>query len=123
VSKAARSVFLFGIYVVALGLVLIVAPNTLLGLFGVAKTHEVWIRVLGVLIFNIGVYYVLAGRENFRSIIVASIPIRFGTMTFLVIFVLLNYADAAVIPFGLLDVATAIWTLTAIRADARGQRR
>lgn len=118
-TKAARSVFLFGIYVVGLGLVLILAPNTLLGLFGVAKTHEVWIRVLGVLIFNIGVYYLLAGRNDFRPIIVASIPIRFATMTFLVVFVLLRYADAAVIPFGLIDVATALWTLTALRADAR----
>jgi hypothetical protein len=120
-GKAARSVFLFGIYVVGLGLVLIVAPNTLLGLFGVAKTHEVWIRVLGVLIFNIGVYYILAGRSDFRPIIVASVPIRFGTMTFLAIFVLLSQADAAVILFGLVDVASAIWTLTAIRAENRAR--
>jgi len=120
-GKAARSVFLFGIYVVGLGLVLIVAPNTLLGLFGVAETHEVWIRVLGVLIFNIGVYYILAGRRDLRPIIVASVPIRFGTMTFLAIFVLLNQADATVILFGFVDVATAIWTLSAIRAEHRAR--
>ena len=120
-SKAARSVLLFGIYVVALGVVLVVAPNPLLRLFGVAETHEVWIHVLGVLIFNIGICYVLAGSNDIRQIVAASVPIRFGTMTFLLLFVLLGHADAALIGFGLVDVATAIWTLTALRADARAQ--
>ena len=72
-----------------------------------------------MLIFNIRIFYLLAGRNGFPPIIVASISIRFATMMFLVVFVLLNYADAAVIPFGLLDVATAVWTLTSLRADAR----
>ena len=118
-SKAARSLFVFGIYVEGLSLVLIVAPNVLLRLFGVARTHEVWIRVLGVLVFNIGVYYLLAARHEFRPIIVASIPIRFGLMAFFVAFVLLDYADPAVLAFGLLDVVTALWTIAALRADAR----
>jgi hypothetical protein len=119
VNKAARSVLLFGIYVVALGVTLVVAPNPLLRLFGVAETHEVWIHVLGVLIFNIGIFYVLAGSTNIPQIIVASVPIRFGTLTFLLLFVLIGNADSALIGFGLVDAATAIWTLTALRADAR----
>jgi hypothetical protein len=119
VSKGARSVLLFGIYVVALGVTLVIAPNPLLRLFGVAETHEVWIHVLGVLIFNIGIVYVLAGSDDIPQIIVASIPIRFGTLTFLLLFVLLGNADPALIAFGLVDAATAIWTVAALRADAR----
>ena len=56
-SKSARSVFVFGIYLALLGSVLVVAPNVLLSLFGVALTDEVWIRVVGVLV--IGVSFVL----------------------------------------------------------------
>jgi hypothetical protein len=119
VSKAARSVFLFGVYVVVLGMTLVVAPNPLLRLFGVAETYEVWIHVLGVLIFNIGVFYVLAGLNEIRPIVLASIPIRFGTMTLLVLFVLLGDAENALILFGLVDVACALWTIAALRADAR----
>ncbi len=57
-SRAAKSVFFFGIYVLSLGVVLIIAPNVLLKLFGVPETSEVWIRVVGVVVLIIGYYYV-----------------------------------------------------------------
>jgi hypothetical protein len=123
VSKAARSVFVFGVYVEGLALVLIFAPNRLLALFGVAPTHEVWIRVLGVLVLNTGVYYLLAGRCDFRPIIIASVPVRFGLMLFFVSFVLLDYGKPAILLFGALDVLTAIWTVAALRADARADAK
>ena len=120
-SKAARSVFVFGIYAEGLALVLIFAPNRLLDLFGMATTHEVWIRVLGVLVLNIGVYYLLAARFEFRPVILASIPVRFGLMLFFVAFVLLDYATPAILLFGGLDVLTAFWTVAAISADSRAR--
>ncbi len=118
-SRAARSLFVFGIYLEALAIVLIVWPNRLLHLFGVAQTHEVWIRALGVLVLNIGVYYLVAAHHDFRSIIVASVPIRFGVMGFFVAFVLMNFAEAPVLIFGAADVVGAVWTFRALRADAR----
>ena len=48
------------------------APGPLLGLFGLAAT-EVWIRVVGVLAFNIGVYYWAAAAAESRPVFVASV--------------------------------------------------
>lgn len=62
-SQAARSLFVFGIYLFLLGAVLVVAPNLLLPLFQMPETSEVWIRVVGMLVFIVGYYYVAAKNE------------------------------------------------------------
>lgn len=120
-SRAARSLFAFGIYLEGLAIVLIIWPNALLRVFGVPPTHEVWIRMLGVLALNIGVYYLVAARDEFRPIIRASVPIRVGVMGFIVVFVLTNVADTAVLVFGAADLIGAAWTFAALRADARAR--
>jgi hypothetical protein len=56
-TAAARSIQVFCAYLVALALALLLSPNTLLGLFGFAPTGEVWIRVVGMLVGILGVYY------------------------------------------------------------------
>lgn len=61
-SKSAFSVKAFGIYLLVLGVGLAFAPNLLLSAFGMPVTSEVWIRVVGVLVFNIGIYYIYAAR-------------------------------------------------------------
>ncbi len=118
-SRASRSLFVFGIYLELLGPVLIVAPNALLDLFGVARTHEVWIRLLGVVVGGVGVYYLLAARAGFRPVIVASVPVRLALMAFVATFVALGYAAPAVLVFGGADVAGAVWTASALRAERR----
>jgi hypothetical protein len=118
VSRAARSLFVFGIYLEFLALTLIFAPNVLLRAFHVATTHEIWIRLVGVLAGNIGVYYLLASRLGFSPIIVASVPVRFVLMVCFAGFVVFDHADPAILFFGVADVAGATWTLAALRADA-----
>ena len=55
-SRSARSVFLFAIYLFVLGPVLLLAPNFLLSAFNIPETGEVWIRVVGMLATFIGYY-------------------------------------------------------------------
>jgi hypothetical protein len=49
-SKSALSVFVFGLYLLVVGIVMLVVPNFLLGLFSIPSTTEVWIRVAGMLV-------------------------------------------------------------------------
>lgn len=63
-TASARSVFVFAFYLVGLALVLLVAPNVLLRLFGVPVTGEVWIRVVGMLVLFLGFYYAQAARRG-----------------------------------------------------------
>jgi gamma-glutamylcyclotransferase (GGCT)/AIG2-like uncharacterized protein YtfP len=63
-SRAAKSLFVFGVYLCGLGLLLLLAPNLLLQLFGVPPTHEVWIRINGMFVLCLSFYYVQAARNK-----------------------------------------------------------
>lgn len=53
-GKAAKSVFVFGIYILVVGTTLMITPNTLLGPFGLELATDVWVRVTGMLIEILG---------------------------------------------------------------------
>jgi hypothetical protein len=55
-SYAAKTVFFFGCYLLALGAALVLVPNVLIGLFQFPQTSEVWVRVTGMLSLFLSVY-------------------------------------------------------------------
>ena len=114
-SKAAISIFVFGLYLALTGVTLVVAPNLLLGTLRLPPTNEPWVRVLGVVAFVLAFYYIQAARQEVTSF--------FRWTTVARTFVLLAFiglwaagvAPAAVIIFGAIDTAGAIWTALALR--------
>jgi hypothetical protein len=121
-NRAAKSLFAFGVYLECLAVILILVPNALLAVFRVPSTHEVWIRCLGAVVGCIGVYYVLAARHEFAPIVVASIPVRLALAACFAAFVVFDHADPSLLFFGAADLAGAVWTLGALRRDARPVR-
>jgi hypothetical protein len=116
-SKATFSARVFAVYVFVVSTVLVVAPNVLLAIFGIASTSEVWIRVAGVLAFNIGIYaWVGAGHRPFLE---ASVYTRALVCAAFVAFALLGLASPMIVLFGLIDLAGGVWTWLALKADAR----
>jgi len=114
-SRAAASVFSFGIYLVALGLGLIAVPNLVLAPFGFPPTSEVWLRVVGVLAVALGGYYVLAARAGLEAFFRATVVMRSFAFVCFAAFVLLGLAKPALALFGAVDLAGAAWTATALR--------
>jgi hypothetical protein len=115
-SHSARSVFVFGLYLVGLSLILLVAPNVLLGMFSLASTSEVWVRVVGMLALILGFYYIQAARKEMTEFFWWTVYARSTVILFFIAFVLLGYANPPLILFGLVDLLGAIWTGWALRA-------
>ncbi len=120
-SRAARSVFFFGIYILLLGVVLIVSPNVLFKFFKVQETTEVWIRIVGVMVLLIGYYYVRAAtnEKGLTKFFRWTIYTRSSVIVFFTVFVLLNFVSPILILFGVIDLAGAIWTALALRSTAK----
>ena len=118
-SYPALTVFVFACYLLGLGTMLVLAPNLLLGLFGVAPTVEVWIRVTGMLVLFIGTYYVLAAMSEMQQFFRWSIAIRASVVAFFAVFVLLGFAPTVLLLFGLVDLVGAAWTGLALWQAAR----
>jgi hypothetical protein len=108
-SHPSKSLFAFGCYLVLVGVTLLLVPNLLLGLFRLPLTTEVWIRVVGML--------VLARLEN-RLFMQWSVWLRGSVILFFGAFVLAGLASPALLLFGAVDFAGALWTWSALRKDA-----
>jgi hypothetical protein len=90
-------------------------PNLLLQIFGIPATEEVWIRVAGVLTFNIGFYYHRNAITNNVSFLKTTIPTRILVFVAFTTFALLQYVSPVLIIFGTIDLSGAIWTWYALK--------
>jgi hypothetical protein len=116
-SKAAKSLFVFGLYLCGLGLLLLLAPNLLLQFFGVPSTSEVWIRINGMFVLCLSFYYVLAARHGLAVFIRWTVWARGAVIIYVAAFVFLASAPKALLWFGLIDLLAATWTWLALRKD------
>ena len=118
-TPAARSLQVFGIYLIGIGVVLLFVPNLLLGLFGFPPAEEVWIRVLGLVVGILGVYYVIAAVRALRPLYLPTVILRSLAFTTFVALALLNLAPAQLVIFGVIDLLGALWTWRALRVEPR----
>ncbi len=115
-SKAAFTIKVFGVYLFGLGVFLVLLPNLLLSLFAFPATNEVWIRVLGVVVINVGVYYWYAAVSEAKRFFVASVYARAFVLLAFTAFALLDFAKPMLIAFGAVDALGALWTYLALRS-------
>jgi hypothetical protein len=118
-SSSAFSAKVFAIYLFLAGLTLVTVPNLLLSLLQIPSTPDVWIRVVGLVAFMIGVYAWVAASHEFKPFLVASVYTRFVVFVAFTTFALTGLGSPMIILFGLADLAGGIWTYSALRADAR----
>jgi hypothetical protein len=114
-TAAAKSVYVFAIYLIVLSVSLIAFPNTLLATFQLPTTDEVWIRVVGVLVFSLSVYYFYMATENNTVFFALSAYVRSTIIVWFTLFVVLGWAPPMLIMFGVVDLLAAIWTFVALR--------
>ncbi|HVU12059.1 MAG TPA: hypothetical protein VHD90_12315 [Phototrophicaceae bacterium] len=113
-SRASISIYVYSVYLIGQGLVLLVAPNFALGLFGLPAAHEVWVRVLGYALISASSYLIFAARRDVTDIFIASIVFRIGLLIAFAVFVALGYAPSALLLLAPADVIFALWTAWAI---------
>ena len=108
-SSAARSILIYAVYVFALGATLTLIPNVPLPLFGLPQAGEVWIRVAGMTVMFLSLFYVVAARNEYRELFVASVPVFFAA------FAAAGFTSWNILLFTPADVLFALWTLSSLR--------
>lgn len=120
-SRAARSVLVFGIYIGVVGLLLCTLPNLVIGPLGFPEAREPWIRVLGVVVVVVAFYYVQAARHELTPFIQWTVPARVIVLVGFVLLVVAGHVAPSLILFGLIDAAGAAWTAFELAATRRAQ--
>ena len=119
-TRAATSVIAFSVYLLALGLVLIFAPNTLLAVFGLPPVTDVWLRVVGMLVLVLAYYYARAARLGLTAFFPLTVHVRCAVILVFAGFVAAGLVAPVLLLFGVADFAGAIWTWRALALDASG---
>ncbi len=116
-SKSAISVFIFGIYLAINGLLLLFVPNLLLTSLGIEPTSEVWIRLSGILLMAISVYYFVGAKYEIIVVFKATAFIRFTIIVFFTAFVLLELVSPGIIIISAIDFIGGIWTYAMLKKE------
>ena len=109
-SRAARSVYVFSLYLMVMGALLTLIPNVLLGVLSLAQTDEVWIRMVGMLAFILGFYYFKAAQANLTDFFRWTV---YGRLAGFLMFCFLGFGGfgpPVLILFGVMDGLAALWT-------------
>ena len=116
-SGAARSIAVFGVYCTVVGLVLAAVPNLFLGAVRLPATGEPYIRVLGVVVLVLGLYYLAAARSEAVAFFRWTTWGRPLAFVLFGVLVLLGFAPRVLVLFGAVDAAGALWTARALRSQ------
>jgi len=116
-SKSAKSVFVFGIYLAINGLLLLLVPNLLITPLGIEPTNEVWIRLSGILLMAIAIYYILGAKYEIIVILKATAFIRFTIIFFFTAFALLELVSPNIIIISAIDLLGGVWTFLMLKKE------
>lgn len=113
--NAARSVLVFGFYLAATGLGLFFVPGTLLPVLGFRPPADFWAQIAGLLTAILGMYFIVAARNNDLSFFRASVAARLIFFAGVAWLVISGAANPLLLAFGAVDLLGAAWTMVALR--------
>lgn len=111
-----KSLYVQVLYVILSGLPLAVFPNPLLKLLGFAPTQEVWIRILGLLLVVLSVYYYRLAKYGNDKTVMATVLGRSIFCVGIISFVLLDLGKPMLLAFAAVEAFFAVWTWREVNA-------
>ena len=116
-SKSARTIYAFYLYMIVAGAGFVLVPNVFMGLIGFPETEGVWVRALGMMTMIMGYYYGVMARNDVKEFFMATVYGRTAVLFFFAGFVIAGLAPPALLLLAAVDVSGAIWTFTALRSE------
>lgn len=112
----------FGVYLGIIGIILLLIPNVLITPFGIEPAQEVWIRLSGILLMALMVYYVLAAKNEIVIIMKATGFIRLTIIFFFTAFALFKLTSPNIIIFSAVDFLGGVWTLWMLKREGHFEK-
>ena len=115
-NEPITSLRVWSYYVLGIGAGLLLIPNVIIGVFGIAETSEVWIRVVGLVAIALGIIYFDGARRQDIGVARASVPARVAAV---VAFTALWATGGPwqLLIFAAADLAGLSWTWNALRSN------
>lgn len=117
-SAVAWSAAAFAVYLFGMGVALLAVPGTFQDLLDLPPADDLYLRLVGAIAIALGIYYAAAARDENLPFLRSTVPAR--TWVFIAFTVTALVArEPILIAFGIVDLAFAAWTRSALRASDR----
>ena len=118
-SRAALTVFIFGIYLIFLGITFLFVPELLFNILAEPNPPDIASRVLGMIFLFFAYLFIRAAldEEGMKKFFMWTVHIRPTVIVFQIVFVLLELVSPLIILFGVIDFAFAAWTFWELRKE------
>lgn len=106
----AWSLLIFGGYALIMGLVLLLAPEQLLPMFGFAESSGTWVHVLGFVLCCSAYYYLWAGWTGNKGFARLTVHTRLASPLVMLVLLAMGKVGHMVLLFGIVDAVGGAWT-------------
>jgi len=118
-TRAAMSIFIFGIYVIILGIIFLFVPEIMFLMLAYPTPPDIVSRIIGMVFLFLAYLYIRAAldEEGMTKFFMWTVHTRALVIIFFSIFAALQLVNPLIIMFGVVDIAGALWTFWALRKD------
>ncbi|MEP1094003.1 MAG: hypothetical protein ABJG78_02775 [Cyclobacteriaceae bacterium] len=114
-NKAAKTIWVFGIYLLAEGIFLMLAPAWVLTEIGIPEAQSIWRLIVGFVVAALGYYYIRNAKENLSPFFRFTIQIRIVQLAFFLFLYFFERGTLPLVGFSLIEFLAGIWTWRALR--------
>ncbi len=114
-TKAAKTVWVFGVYLICEGLFLLLSPSWILEAIGIPDPDSVWRIILGFVVAILGYYYVRNAKENLTPFFQFTVQIRVIQLGFFLWLYFFERGTLVLVGFSLIEMLAGLWTWREIR--------
>lgn len=116
-DKPAKTVWLFGIYLIIEGFFLMLAPAWILDAIGIPEPNSVWRVILGFVVAVLGYYYVRNAKENLIPFFGFTVQIRIIQFVFFAGLYVFERGTIALVAFSFVEFVAGMWTWRILKSN------
>jgi len=109
-NRVNKSIFIFGLYSLLMGIILLFLPNLVLPLFNLPVSGEPWLNLLGFVLMCSSYYYIRSALSGNMQFVLYTIHTRFAAPLVVAYLILTGKADWHFLSFGVVDGLGGLWT-------------
>jgi hypothetical protein len=118
-AASASTVYWFGVYIAVVAVALFVAPEVFLKVFWFRESPDIWLRVMAVPLFNLGIMYTAIARHGSPSVIWMTAISRAWAMVAWGALVVVGLAPVNILIFAVVDLFGAWLTYRTLKIEGR----
>jgi hypothetical protein len=117
-SKAARTIWIFGLYLCVEGVFLMVAPAWVLSAIGIPEPESIWRIILGFVVSVLGYYYVRNASANLTPFFWFTVHIRVLQFAFFLLLYFFLTGTFALLGFSFIEFLAGLWTWHTLKNES-----